>query len=98
MIGEHVTFFDALREWIADIMTGATTDWVVIEDLAMSVQAAQTRTRIVTLLIDAGQMRRTFRADKTLGTTVWRRALVTRAAGAHRAVVHHAADTVRTAW
>lgn len=53
MTGEYITFLGALRERIADVLTRTTTDRVVIEDLTMSIQAAQAWTRVVTLLIDA---------------------------------------------
>lgn len=63
----------------------------------MSIQAAQARARVVTLLINASQMSRAFRADETLRPAMRGCALVTRTAGANRTVVHHTADAVRTA-
>lgn len=69
----------------------------MIEDLTLSIPAAQTRTRVVTLLINASQMSRAFRADETLGPAMRGCALVTRTAGAHCTVVHHTAYAVRTA-
>lgn len=96
-INEHVTFLETLCERITDVLARAAADGVVVEDLAIGVQATQTRAGIVAFLIDAGEMRRAFRADETFWPTVWRCALVTWTARAHRSVVHHAADAVRAA-
>lgn len=93
----RITFPDALREWIADVLTGTVADGIVIKDLAVSVQAAQAWARIAALLIDASEMNRTLRADEALRTTMRRRALVSRTARAYRTIVHHTANAVRTA-
>lgn len=85
-------------EWIANVLTRTTTDRIVIDNLAIGIQAAQSRTRIITLLINASQMSRAFRTDKTLWTAMRRSTLITRTAGANCTVVHHTANTMRTTW
>lgn len=87
-----------MREWIANVLTRTTTDRIVIDDLAIGIQTAQSWTRIVTFLINASQMSRAFRADETLWAAMRRSTLITRTAGANCAVVHHTANTMRTAW
>lgn len=42
-----------MRERIADVMTRAATDGIVIHDLTISIKTAQARARITALLIDA---------------------------------------------
>lgn len=48
-----ITFFSAMRERIADVLTRTATDRIVIDDLTISIQTAQSRARIITLLINA---------------------------------------------
>jgi len=79
-------------------LTRTAADGVVIENLAVSIQTTETRARIAALLINASQMSRAFRADETLWTTMWRSALITRAAGTNCTIVHYTANAVRTAW
>lgn len=67
-----------MSEWITGVLTGTTANRIVIDDLAISVQTTQSWTRIVTLLINASQMKRAFRTDETLRTTMRRSALITR--------------------
>jgi len=93
-----VTFPGALRKRIADVLTGTAADGIVIENLAVSIQTAQTRARIAALLINASQVSRTFRADETLWTTMRRSALIARTAGTNCTIVHYTANAVRTAW
>lgn len=66
-----------MREWITDILTRTTADWVVIYDLAISIETTQSRTRIITFLINASQMSRAFRTDETLRTAMRRSTLIT---------------------
>lgn len=87
-----------MREWIANILTRTTTDRIVIDDLAIGIQAAQSRAWIITLLINTSQMSRTFSADETLWTTMRRSTLITRTTGANCTIVHHTTNTMRTAW
>lgn len=87
-----------MREWIANILTRTTTDRIVIDDLAIGIQAAQSRAWIITLLINTSQVSRTFSADETLWTTMRRSTLITRTTGANCTIVHHTTNTMRTAW
>lgn len=47
-------------KWIAHITVHAATNWIVIDCAAHGIYAANTRTRIDTLLIDARFIGRTF--------------------------------------
>lgn len=60
-----------IAEWITGESIGTGTNSMMIYNGAMSVDAAQARTWITTLLLYTRKMRSTFRIDCTLGTTIW---------------------------
>lgn len=55
-----------MLEWISDIFLGAGTDGIVVVHLALGIKTTGATARISALLIDAGQMLSTLRADNTL--------------------------------
>ncbi len=59
-----------IDERIAREALRATTGWRMVHHLAFGVGATRTRTRIDTLLVDAGLGRRTIRADDAFGSAI----------------------------
>lgn len=58
-----VTFFNALRERITEVIPRTTANRVVIDDLAQSILSTKTWARISAFLPDTGQVCRALRAD-----------------------------------
>lgn len=64
-------------EWISNITHQTTANGCVVNHIALGVEATGARTRIATLLVDAGLMAGTLCIDGTLGTTAgWRTEIV----------------------
>ena len=72
----------ALRERIADEALVTDTDWHMVSNSAVGIDAAEARTRVLAFSADAGLVRRTVRVDNTLWAAVWREAFHVWEAGA----------------
>lgn len=93
-----LTFYDsATDEWVSGIAVRAATYRIMVNNLAPSILATSSRTRIDTLLIDAGFILRAFRANHALGLTRRRGANVVLFARAYRVLVNFAAFAVGSA-
>ena len=57
--------------WIAGPTGRADADWIVVNDSALSVSAASSRTRILTLEIETSLRWSTLRAGHALRSTIW---------------------------
>lgn len=90
----------ALGERIANERRRATAHGTVIDGLTDGAEAAHARTRVDTLVVDAGAVARTIRTDHALRTTAGRgrRALEARKAFAGGRAGYHAADGVGATW
>ena len=64
----------ASAEGISLITLVADTNRHVVPDPAVGIDATQSRTRILTLSVDAGLVRGTVRVDHTFWSAVWWRA------------------------
>jgi hypothetical protein len=82
---------------VALIATQTRANRIVICDAALRISAAQARTGIPTLLLDAGGCLRALRAHQTLWSTIGRRADVVSLARAHAHPVLHLELAVGTA-
>ncbi len=83
--------FRALSERVSSESSGARTDCIVIDNLAVSSNPASSNARVLTLLLDAGQVSRTLGIDDTLGSAEWRPAGVAWQTGAGLVAVDHLA-------
>ncbi len=95
---KSLTFFDATNKRIPRKSGGAAAYRIMVNDLAPSIQTASARTRVRALLLYAGFVLRTLRADHALWATSRRSADIIRLARADRVIVHLATLTVRSAW
>lgn len=83
--------------WIADhkritnVTHQATADGRMVDYVTLRVEATRAGTGIAALLIDARMMTRTFRIDRTLGTTIRRGTLIVGQTGAGRSAAYVAA-------
>lgn len=91
--------FAALAHRVANVAADADARWRVRKDAALGVQAADTRTRIAALVVDARPIARALVVADALGpAAAVRIAKVVGDAGARAGTVLLLADGVRAAW
>lgn len=76
---------------------GATANRIVVDHLAVGVDAASSRTRVLALVVETGLGQETFRADNAFGSARRRATDIVWLARADRHLVHHSAQAVRSA-
>ena len=64
-----LTFKTTASERISNVSRNTSTDRVVVDNPTLSIEATDSRTRIDTVLVDAGLGGDTVRVDHTLGST-----------------------------
>ena len=83
--------FRTLGEGVSPESSRTRTDCIVIDNLAVSSNAASSNARVLTLLLDAGQVSRALGVDDTLGPAEWRPSGVAWQARAGLVAVDHLA-------
>jgi len=89
-----LTFRHTLFEWIANIVGWAGADGIVVVHPTLGVESAILSTGIRTLLVDAGQMLGTLRADHTFGSALGRSSEITNLAAARGMSLNGATDAI----
>lgn len=70
-----LTFFkETSYEGVSRVTTDTATDWVVVDNLTLGINAAHPWARIFTLLIDTCHVWSTVRTNDTFRSTIWWRA------------------------